>query len=258
MLDDAIRALAEPRRRAILRLIQDQELPAGKIAEHFDVTRPAISQHLAVLKAAGLITERREGTRRLYRARPEGFAELGTYIEEFWHHRLERLAAEAEAEERRFATVTTTSGSDVIEVERRIAAKPETVFSYFTDPEKMLRWMGVTADLDPKPGGIFRVNVTGKDIARGTYVEVTPHTRIVFTWGWEGSETRPGPGQSTVEALLAPDGDGTVLRIRHQGLTGEQRTGHAEGWNHYLDRLVVSAAGGDPGPDSWVETPRGP
>ncbi len=97
----AVRAIAEPRRRDILRLIQGTELPAGEIATRFEVTRPAISQHLKVLKTAGLIIERRQGTRRLYRARPEGLAELKAYLEEFWDDRLRLLAEAAEAEERR-------------------------------------------------------------------------------------------------------------------------------------------------------------
>ena len=97
----ALRAIAEPRRREILRLIQDAELPAGEIASHFAVTRPAISQHLGVLKAAGLVSERRDGTKRLYRARPEGLAEVRSYLAEFWEGRLRLLAHAAEAEERR-------------------------------------------------------------------------------------------------------------------------------------------------------------
>ena len=97
----ALRAIAEPRRREILRLIKDAELPAGEIASHFEVTRPAISQHLSVLKAAGLVSERRDGTKRLYRARPEGLAEVRSYLAEFWEGRLRLLAHVAEAEERR-------------------------------------------------------------------------------------------------------------------------------------------------------------
>lgn len=97
----ALRALAEPRRRAILHLVRDEELPAGAIAAHFDVTRPAISQHLRVLKEAGLIDERRDGTRRLYRARPEGFGELRDFLAGFWEGRLRLLQEAAEAEERR-------------------------------------------------------------------------------------------------------------------------------------------------------------
>ena len=100
-MDAALRAIAEPRRRDILRLIQDEERAAGEIASHFEVTRPAISQHLSVLKAAGLVIERREGTRRLYRARPEGLEELRSYLEGFWDGRLRLLKHAAEADERR-------------------------------------------------------------------------------------------------------------------------------------------------------------
>ena len=100
-MEIAIRAIAEPRRRDILTLIQDAELPSGEIASHFDVTRPAISQHLSVLVAAGLATMRKDGTRRLYRARPEGLAELRQYLERFWEDRLQLLKREAETEERR-------------------------------------------------------------------------------------------------------------------------------------------------------------
>jgi DNA-binding transcriptional ArsR family regulator len=94
-------ALAEPRRREILALIRDRELAAGEIAANFDVTRSAISQHVGVLKQAGLVTERREGTRRLYRARPEGLAELRAFLDEFWSDRLDVLVREAQREERR-------------------------------------------------------------------------------------------------------------------------------------------------------------
>jgi DNA-binding transcriptional ArsR family regulator len=100
-MESALRAIAEPRRREILRLIRRDELPAGEIASHFDVTRPAISQHLAVLREAGLVTERRHGTRRLYRARPEGLAELRTFLNEFWETRLRTLARVAEQAEKR-------------------------------------------------------------------------------------------------------------------------------------------------------------
>jgi DNA-binding transcriptional ArsR family regulator len=95
-------AVAEPRRREILRLVRVTELPAGAIARHFtDVSRPAISFHLRVLRDAGLVAERRDGTRRLYRARSEGFAEVRDFLDEFWADRLDVLRTEAEAEERR-------------------------------------------------------------------------------------------------------------------------------------------------------------
>ena len=100
MLDEALRAIAEPRRRDILRLIRNTELPAGEIASRFDVTRPAISQHLKILVEAELVAVRRQGTRRLYRARPEGLSDLRTYLEGFWQDSLLKLAEAAEEEER--------------------------------------------------------------------------------------------------------------------------------------------------------------
>jgi DNA-binding transcriptional ArsR family regulator len=99
-MEASLKAIVEPRRRQILRLVRDRELSAGEIAAHFDVTRPAISQHLNVLKEARLVSERRNGTRRLYRARPEGLREVKAFLEEFWDERLEALKREAEQEER--------------------------------------------------------------------------------------------------------------------------------------------------------------
>ena len=88
-MEDPIRALAEPKRRAILELIANEELSAGEIAEHFDVTRPAVSQHLTVLKSAGLIAERRDGTKRLYRIEPDGISELRQFVENLWSSALD-------------------------------------------------------------------------------------------------------------------------------------------------------------------------
>ncbi len=102
-MEAALKAIAEPRRREILRLVWDAELAAGEIASHFDVTRPAISQHLRVLKEADLIFERRQGTRRLYRAKPETLAELREFLEGYWADNLATLKRVAEKEERRKA-----------------------------------------------------------------------------------------------------------------------------------------------------------
>jgi DNA-binding transcriptional ArsR family regulator len=99
-MEAALKALAEPRRRQILSLVRDGELSAGEIASHFDVSRPAISQHLNVLKEAGLVSERRNGTRRLYLARPDGLGELRTFLDGFWDERLDALKREAERKER--------------------------------------------------------------------------------------------------------------------------------------------------------------
>jgi DNA-binding transcriptional ArsR family regulator len=100
-MEAALKAIAEPTRRRILTLVKDEELTAGEIASHFDVSRPAVSQHLTVLKEAGLVHERRNGTRRLYIVRPEGFNEVKSFLEGFWGERLAALKREAEREERR-------------------------------------------------------------------------------------------------------------------------------------------------------------
>ena len=97
-MDDALKAIAEPRRRAILRLVSGDELAAGEIAAQFDVSRPAISQHLGVLREAGLVEERRAGTRRLYRARPEGIAELRSFLDDLWAASLDVARRLVEAE----------------------------------------------------------------------------------------------------------------------------------------------------------------
>jgi DNA-binding transcriptional ArsR family regulator len=98
-MENALKAIAEPRRRAILRLVWSAERSAGDIASHFEVSRPAISQHLRVLRTAGLVTERRDGTRRLYRADPDAFARLRAELEAFWNESLASLKREVESEE---------------------------------------------------------------------------------------------------------------------------------------------------------------
>jgi DNA-binding transcriptional ArsR family regulator len=100
-VDLVARAIAEPRRRQILALVRERELSAGEIAVSFDISRPAVSQHLTVLRGAGLLSERRQGTSRYYRARPEGLAGLRDFMDEFWTDRLERLKLAAELEQQR-------------------------------------------------------------------------------------------------------------------------------------------------------------
>jgi DNA-binding transcriptional ArsR family regulator len=99
-VEAALKAIVEPRRRQILRLVRDDELSAGEIASQFDISWPAVSQHLGVLKEAGLVDERRNGTKRLYRVRPQGLADLKVFLDEFWGERLDALKQEAEREER--------------------------------------------------------------------------------------------------------------------------------------------------------------
>jgi uncharacterized protein YndB with AHSA1/START domain len=142
-------------------------------------------------------------------------------------------------------------------VEVQIDASPETVFDFFTDPDKTIQWMGRDAELDPRPGGIYRVDINGRDIARGEFVELDPPRRIVFTWGWEAGGSSVAPGASTIEVTLIPEGDGTRVRLVHQGLPSEDsQAAHRHGWEHYMPRLATAAGGGDPGTDPW-RTPQG-
>jgi uncharacterized protein YndB with AHSA1/START domain len=148
-------------------------------------------------------------------------------------------------------TAETTS----VEREISIAARPETVWEFLVDPEKATRWMGQSASFDPRPGGSYRVEVIPGNTARGEFVELDPPRRLVYTWGWEpgGIDERTLPGSSTIVIELEPDGDRTTLRFSHRGLPNEEAVkSHAHGWDHYLERLVTAAGGGDPGPDPWL------
>ena len=102
-------------------------------------------------------------------------------------------------------------------VERRIQASPETVFGFFADPRRWLQWQGLEAELDPRPGGVFRMNVRGDGWAVGRFLQVDPPRRIVFTWGWEIERSPLPPGSSVVEVELIPQGDGTLVRLTHPG-----------------------------------------
>jgi uncharacterized protein YndB with AHSA1/START domain len=143
---------------------------------------------------------------------------------------------------------TDSAVADTVTVKVLVQASPETIFEFFVDPEKMVRWKGTRAELDPRPGGIYSVEVTHQAMARGEYVEVDPPHRVVFTLGWQGDESVP-PGSSTVEVTLEAQGDATLVRLVHSGLPEDKRELHREGWEHYGARLKVAVTGGDPGPD---------
>lgn len=134
----------------------------------------------------------------------------------------------------------------VIERVITIDAPPETVFRLLTDPVQYVRWKGKLAELEPRPGGKYRVEFPSiKDIAAGKYVEVIPNRRVVFTWGWEGNDVVP-PGSSTVEIDLTPVGTGTRLRLVHRGLPQDAIASHTEGWDYFLPRLEDVGAGRPP------------
>jgi len=137
---------------------------------------------------------------------------------------------------------------DAVIHEIALPAPVEQVFEMFTDPRQLIRWIGISADLEPQPGGRFRFEVVPGQFCEGQYVTVDPPGRLVFTWGW----TDPGfglpPGTSRVEVTLtrSSDGERTWLRLIHTGLAGDLGLLHDDGWSRFLARLAAVAAGEEP------------
>lgn len=134
---------------------------------------------------------------------------------------------------------------DVVRVTVHIAAQPETVFPYFTDPARYVRWMGREATLEAVPGGSYRVRMRDGVEVSGHFVEVDPPQRLVFTWGWIDDE-RVAAGSTRVTVTLEAAQGGTRVTLLHHDLPSERaREQHSDGWRMYLDRLEVSVRGGD-------------
>ncbi len=141
----------------------------------------------------------------------------------------------------------TDTGTTVVEQTVRIAARPETVWRYWTEPERMCQWWGAAAELDPQPGGLCVVKMAGAGVMRGEYVELVPYERIVFSFGWEATEGAPpvAPGSTLVQITLTADGDDTILVLRHTGLPAAARDEHQAGWGHFLPILATAAEQSD-------------
>ena len=145
--------------------------------------------------------------------------------------------------------------TSTLEHEIRIEASPETVFGFFTDPARMVRWMGNKATLDPRPGGVFQVDFVreiGQVAARGEFVEVVPFERLVFTWGIDLDSFGVPPSSTRVEVSFVPDGDATIVRLVHSELPQGSVSFHRAGWGHYLERLAVAPTGTEVGADDWL------
>jgi uncharacterized protein YndB with AHSA1/START domain len=137
----------------------------------------------------------------------------------------------------------TEADTTVIEQTVRINARPETVWGFWTDAERICEWWGVGATLEPQRGGRYEVQMESGPTMRGEYVELVPYERIVFTFGWvpgTGAVEVP-PGSSTVEVTLVDDGGDTVLTLRHTGLPSSYAEEHQQGWAHFLPLLVTAA-----------------
>ena len=126
----------------------------------------------------------------------------------------------------------------------RIDARPETVWSYWTDPGRLAEWWGAAPDLDARPGGRYHVEMGGGPVMQGEFVELVPYERIVFSFGWKPTEGAPPvpPGSTRVEVTLADDDGATILTLRHSGIPAVAADEHAAGWGHFLPLLAAAAA----------------
>ncbi len=176
-MDDAWRALAHGTRRDILRLVTERELSAGEIAATFAITRPAVSQHLTNLKAAGLLDERRDGTKRLYRLRPALLHALRDYLAE--------LSPPAERD-------PTVGLPSALRRELWLEARPEVAFRLFSDPAQLARWKGEL---------------------HGSFLLLEAPTRLSLAFGWRADSA----GRAKVDLRFSPDGSGTRLQLLHEG-----------------------------------------
>ena len=165
------------------------------------------------------MTERRDGTRRLYRARPEGLRDVRTFLEDFWDDGLERLR-----DGRRTRPTTgrrpPTRRRLMAQLEREIMidATPETIFPLLTTTEGMLRWEGTEGEIDARPGGVYRILAAGAHLGVGEFVEVVPNEKVRFTFGWDQPGNPITPGSTEVEITLHPEGSKTLVRLVHRGL----------------------------------------
>lgn len=135
-----------------------------------------------------------------------------------------------------------------------IPVDPDAAFALITQPERLRRWQVVAARVDLRVGGEYRWTVTPGHSAAGTFTEIEPGKRVVFTWDWEGSAA-PAADASTVTITLESVDGGTNVRLVHEGLSPEAAAGHTEGWNHYFDRLVALTTTDDAGADDWAAAP---
>jgi len=130
-----------------------------------------------------------------------------------------------------------------------IDASPDTIFPFLTDPQRHTLWMGSDVELDPRPGGTYRVLAMGVHPGVGEFVEIVPNTKVVFSFGWDEPNHPIPAGSTEVEIALIPEGEKTRVRLTHRGLPDDAVSDHTKGWDFYLDRLATVAAGGDAGPE---------
>ncbi len=234
-------ALADPTRRAIFERLAERPQAVGELARDLPVSRPAVSQHLKVLKDAGLVIDRPLGTRRIYQLDPDGLAELRAYFDSFWTDALSAFRAEAERREE----MTTPTTEPTVRKTLVVEAPAARAFEVFTDPIGAWWPLGTharstelaeTAILQGREGG--RASRRRRDADEADWGRVLvwePPRRVVFTW----EITQPA---TEVEVRFTPEGDATRVDLEHRGWErlgseGEQRRqSYDEGWSYVLSR----------------------
>ena len=253
-MDLALKAIAEPRRRAILRLVRDDELASGEIARHFDVTGPAISQHLGVLKEAGLVRSDATGPAACTSPAARASTDLRRFLDDFWDDGLDRLRDAAERAQRAKETERCMTWCEEILID----AEPETIFPFLDRPRAARRVGRHRGRARPParrhlPGADRGRAPGGRRVRRGRAErEGRLHVRV---GAWRATRSRPGRPRS--RSRSTPRAPRRACGSSHSGLPDEQAvTDHTEGWDHYLERLATVATGGTVGPD--VARRRGP
>jgi uncharacterized protein YndB with AHSA1/START domain/uncharacterized membrane protein len=147
------------------------------------------------------------------------------------------------------------AAEDAVTCETVVPAPPQEVFRWLVRPELLVRWIGIDAQLEPRPGGLFRFEIAEGEWCSGRYLEVVPGRRVVVTWGWDSGVIPVPPGSSMVSIDLVEHPEGTLVRLVHSDLAPEVRRLHAEGWSRFLPRLAAVVAGRDPGEDPARDGP---
>lgn len=252
-MDIALKALADENRRRILQLIAHGEMSVGELVRDLAITQPAVSQHLAVLREAGLVRERKDANRRFYRMRPDGMAAVRLFFDHFWDERLDGLREAAEND--RLLPAVAKDQRITIEREVVIAAPVDVVWRYLTEAGKLVQWMGVSARIDATRGSAYDIEVVPGRHVTGVILAVDPPARLVQSWGWDGVGSVVS-GSTIVTFDLMPVVTGTLLHLTHSDLPTPGATGtHSRGWQHYLERLQRAAGGKRVTRDPWVANP---
>ncbi|MEZ5251420.1 MAG: metalloregulator ArsR/SmtB family transcription factor [Ilumatobacteraceae bacterium] len=242
-LDEAVKAMSHPGRRAMLRLARDGERTATELADAAGLAPSAASPHLKLLKEVGLMHVRVDAKRRLYSVDFERLAQVRAVFDELWADQLDVEAScrvgygvEAPAGDR---------GSSWIAPSR--SPRHRRTYALLTQADLLVEWMAPIASLDPRPGGEVSWTHANGNTVRSQYVELVPDRRVVFTYGWERADVgvrrvRPWSRSTSDRPPAAPR-----LRLVHRGLEGPMADAHAGGWANYLARLAAASGRDRPG-----------